>query len=403
MNTKAFSLALLLSAPAMLRCDFWNDLLAFLNAFNPPHQPSNPAPDAIVDEFCRQLENDLRTFQAHDRRQIIALTRQLIQNQYTLRTYESVSLDVAQQCARSAIIEYSKLSMEAVTNENWLKESMTGNVLAILEKTPHIDGQKLSPYFGNSLKEKVTQAIENRKYGHTPRPSTPQIPMYYPSVTQAPVVPQHVPVYQPISNADLIQRIIDTYDTELSKIGLSDADRTIYRKLYYENCNKPHYTEADLHRCMKKELRDGFITTLFREKEKLAQKIKNKELLQQTVEKVSGLIRSDIPDDTKMLVVQKIARYCKHNLTETLAEEMGIICSICCGAYRDQIQGGEAGVQVLIPCPARQHHVCSECAGGLPNNSCPSCRGTYSKSDLNRNAQQAEQAHRAREQAERSR
>lgn len=292
---KKIILAVLFGTMALtVQCDLWQ----------------NPFHESTVDDFCEQLYHDLAGIPRHDCRKIIQLTRQFLSQQYYYTT-DKISSDRAMQCVHSAIITHVENVTLAHTNDPKLAASMSGNIRAELKKTPHIDASVVSQYCGSLLENKIkkaraySDATSSPHHNHNSPPRTPRTD-----------TPPFSHATQDAAKMLSVQSLLGEIEEYLKECDMSEIDLIKVKKMFWDNCQSCHFSEADFYRCAKRQVRETILKNLDQHKKMISAQLteKEKRKLGQAVRSISASVERALPDDSQKLNVQKIKNFCGTNL-----------------------------------------------------------------------------------------
>jgi hypothetical protein len=285
-----------------VQCDLWQ---------KPFYEPT-------VDDFCTQLYHDLAGLPPHDRGNIIQLTRQFLSQQHYY-SYDTVSTDRAMQCVHSAIITHVENATLVRTNDPKLAASMSGNIRAELKKTLYIDASVVSQYCGTLLEERIKKA---RSYSHTPSPkhhnhhSPPRTPHF-----QTPSFSRATQEIQDTAKMLVMQSLMGEVEEYLRESNMPESDRTKVKKMFWNNCQNCHFSEADLYKCAKRQVREIVLENLDRHEMMINAQLttdKEKRKLRRAARDISASIERALPDDSEKLNVQKVKNFCGTNLYDEI-------------------------------------------------------------------------------------
>lgn len=351
-----------------------------------------------IDEFCRQLEDDLKGIAPKHIQGIIARTRQDLLKVSQTRV---ISADEAAQWAKAAVIAqacefrefYINAYYKSQQDRSVAKESGEGNIRARVDRIPHISSLSVAEFFDeitvhNRIKDDATS-----KYSQQQQQSRP---------TQQPTSqPQQNQQQQPVAAQPPIDEKIATlakFMLALEKVGVEATDRSQFETIYKMRCKK------DFEQCGKQQVQALVSGNLDEVYKQLDKKINDKEALQTAKQQIKNLAQAALPNDATPFVADKIKKYAtQKNIQDSMMEELRgkVACPICFVEYKDivnltpaeydkQVQDGERpGVRVSIPCN-RGHYVCSTCLHNNPINKCAECRGAFTQAQMQQKIREAE-------------
>lgn len=416
MNNKFLSIIFLCSVSCAIQC---NDFLDGLRVLFGRAENTQGNPVVGKEYFCSKLYQDLAGIPENDRHEIV----RAVAKEMASFSEPYVDLDLANQYARSAILDRVKQQAELYAKELYRDnrhaihnavESQEGNVVARFGIMTNINGLALAQFFGAPLREAMRSAATNPRCNSTsystPAPhhdfysyngqsklyNTPAPTYNQPRQGAAPSgfqVAHKVPAMTDSEQGFFLEKAIGEYLKVLEK-GKTDKALLIRYKQHCYTQAAQHQNSSfdDLKKCCKNQILTVFIELLYVCKEELKQNItKEKQSLETAAKDITDHMRTNISTaDAKPLDTRNIAPYCtKERMKETILAQMGRIlsCPICFEQYRDQFRGGQGGVRVLVPCGSSvPHYVCSgtHCVKAI-SNKCPECRAPFPQSSLDNN------------------
>ncbi|HEV2917490.1 MAG TPA: hypothetical protein VGW78_07140 [Candidatus Babeliales bacterium] len=371
-------------------------------AYNNAYQPVSSTPSYFsIDGFCTQLTYDLKAMPQKDINAIVQKTKYQLQN---VNRNNPITADIAMQYTKSVIAQYyQEVCTPGIEKEynsedrTKAKESRYNNMHAFLSGHS-INDPKLASFFDSKEIEQSIKKEAHHKYGksnnqqHT---SGSQTSHYTPPVQQKPVVPTSTRTsIQDCSyntkNTHTIDEVQRTHDAELARIGMPENDRHDYRIYYRDQCDNKGLSAEALIQCSKKQIRRVLIENLNNKKSELEPKLKNKTALRKVIEDLPAFIHRAVPDNAQPFDANLIKKYIGESMKATIIEQLdpSINCVFCSGEYKDEFEDGEAEIKVNIPCN-NGHSICNKCKYNI--DKCPFCSVPFTKEQMKKNAQRAEQ------------
>jgi hypothetical protein len=261
---------------------------------------------------------------------------------------------------------------------------MGRNIAARLERMPHINGEALAQFFGESHVETIRQILENPTYNNNQQ-------NYYPTQPTINGQPHaQKPTITHVQQQDPSQQVAQQNSQKLTKklagSNLTPNDIKKLQQYIADSSLNPHLQSAGFLPHAKNSFAQLLDELLEEQKNKLSVEIIDPKKLAESIKTTRAQRIADIEQLTHVDTTKIDNLFAGNNLEKTILENMSAIsCPACFEFFKQEHRHGQVERIILKSANPQQscgHAVCSTCAPEC-HNRCPLCRAAIDQQDLN--------------------